>query len=71
MLRAPKPDGQYRFCIDYRRVNSDKNRYLPDNCIDQIGTASYIGEIDLMKGYCQVPLTHRARDILCFVANNQ
>lgn len=73
---APKPGGQYRFCIDYRRVNSlTKTDTYPlprvDDCIDQIGTATYISRIDLMKGYWQVPLTHRAREISCFVANNQ
>ena len=73
---VPKPGGKFRFCIDYRRVNSvTKTDSYPlpriDDCIDQIGTASFITKIDLMKGYWQVPLTPRAKEISCFVANNQ
>ena len=73
---VPKPGGKFRFCIDYRQVNgvTKTDTYpLPrvDDCIDQVGTSQYITKVDLMKGYWQVPLTCRAREISCFVANNQ
>ncbi|MCP4254324.1 MAG: DDE-type integrase/transposase/recombinase, partial [Candidatus Scalindua sp.] len=73
---VPKPGGKFRFCIDYRQVNRvTKTDTFPlpriDDCIDQVGTSKYITKIDLMKGYWQVPLSPRAREISCFVANNQ
>ena len=38
-----------------------------DDCIDQIGHAQYISKPNLLKGYWQVPLTERAKEILAFV----
>ena len=38
-----------------------------DNCIDQIGHARYITELNLLKGYWQVLLTERAKEISAFV----
>ena len=38
-----------------------------DDCIDSIGHAQYVTKFDLLKGYWQVPLTTRAREISTFV----
>ena len=38
-----------------------------DDLIDQIGRASFVSKFDLLKGYWQVPLTERARDVSPFV----
>ena len=56
---VPKPDGTWRFCTDYRRLNSVTNEArfpLPrmDDCIDQVGHASYFSTIDLRSGYWQM-----------------
>ena len=69
-----KPDGKPRFCIDFRKVNalSKADTYpLPrvDDSVDRIGAATFITKIDLVKGYWQVPLSARAQEISCFVAN--
>ena len=37
------------------------------NCIDQIGSAKFVSTFDMLKGYWQVPLTRRAREISAFV----
>ena len=70
----PKPDGKVRFCIDFRKVNTltKANTYpLPrvDDSVDRIGGATFISKVDLVKGYWQVPLTDRAKEIASFVAN--
>ncbi|KAK0145445.1 Retrovirus-related Pol polyprotein from transposon 297 [Merluccius polli] len=69
---VPKPDSTPRFCNDYRKVNSvTKPDSFPlprmEDCIDRVGSAQYVTKLDLLKGYWQVPLTHRASEISAFV----
>ena len=64
-LLVPKSDGSYRFCTDYRKVNSvTKSDSYPiprvEDCIDRIGCAKYVTKLDLLKGYWQVVM-HRYR----------
>lgn len=71
-LLVPKPNGSYRFCTDYRKVNSvTKTDSYPiprmEDCIDKIGSAQYVSKFDLLKGFWQVPLTHRAVEVSAFV----
>ena len=45
-ILVPKPDGTFRMCTDYRKVNSvTKTDTFPipriDDCIDNIGHAKY------------------------------
>uniref|UniRef100_A0A3B1J3T9 Gypsy retrotransposon integrase-like protein 1 n=1 Tax=Astyanax mexicanus TaxID=7994 RepID=A0A3B1J3T9_ASTMX len=71
-LVVPKPDGTFRFCTDYRKVNAvtvPDSFPLPrmDDCIDNIGAAQFVTKLDLLKGYWQVPLSPEASDISAFV----
>ena len=72
-ILVPKPDGTFRMCTDYRKVNSvtktDTFPIIPriDNCIDNIGHAKYVTKFDLRKGFWQIPLTNRAKEISAFV----
>lgn len=71
-LLVKKPDHTYRFCTDYRKVNSvtKADSYpLPriEDCVDQVGAARYVSKFDLLKGYYQVPLTPRAQEISAFI----
>lgn len=59
-------------CTDYRKVNSvTKTDTFPiprmDDCIDKVGKARYVTKFDLLKGFWQVPLTDRAKEISAFV----
>ncbi|PIK33572.1 hypothetical protein BSL78_29612 [Apostichopus japonicus] len=70
--RLPKEDGSQRLCIDYRKVNSvtvTDSHPIPrlDDCIDRIGNSKFVSKYDLLKGYWQVPLTKRAKEISTFV----
>ena len=70
-LLIPKSDGSWRFCTDYRKVNkvTRTDSYpMPrvDDCIDQIGNTRFVSKLDLLKGYWQVPLTERAKNISAF-----
>ena len=73
-ILVPKPDGSYRMCTDYRKVNNiTKSDTFPipvpqmDNCIDHIGNAKYVTKFDLLKGFWQVPLTDHAKEISAFI----
>ena len=71
-ILVPKHDGRLRFCTDFRKVNDKtKSDSFPipriADCIDQIGNAKFVSTFDMLKGYWQVPLTQRAREISAFV----
>ena len=71
-ILVPKHDGGFRFCTDFRKVNDKtKSDSFPipriADCIDQIGNAKFVSTFDMLKGYWQVPLTQRARQISAFV----
>ncbi len=66
-----KPDGTYRFCIDYRRVNavSRKDAYpVPDihDAFDSLRGARYFATLDLLSGYWQLGMTERAKERSAF-----
>ena len=69
---VPKGNGAYHFCTDFRKVNAvTKADSYPiprvEDCIDHIGVAKFVSKFDLPKGYWQVPLTARAKEISAFV----
>ena len=69
---VPKKDGTFRFCTDFRKLNAlIKTDSFPlpriDDCIDRIGKATYVTKLDLLKGYWQIPLTNRAKQLSAFV----
>lgn len=71
-LLVPKPDNTPRFCTDFRKVNAvTKPDSFPlprmEDCVDQVGGAKFVTKLDLLKGYWQVPLTDRAREIASFI----
>ena len=66
-----KPDGKYRFCIDYRRVNavSRKDAFpVPDikEALDSLRGATQFCTLDLLSGYWQLSMTPRARERSAF-----
>jgi hypothetical protein len=71
-ILVPKPERTFRFCTDYRKVNNvTKTDSYPipriDESIDSIGQAKFVNNFYLLKGYWQVPLTDRAKEICAFV----
>ena len=69
-----KPDGTFRFCTDYRKLNAvTKPDSFPlpriEDCVDQVSAARFVSKFDLLKGYWQVPLTDRAKEVSSFITS--
>jgi hypothetical protein len=69
-----KSDGNFRLCIDYRKLNTNttSDPYpMPhiENLIDQIGDSEFLTKLDLTKGYWQVPMDEECVDKTGFVTS--
>ena len=66
-----KKDGRFRFCTDYRRLNSltkSRAQNLPiiQEIVKDFGNAKVFSTLDLKSGYWQIPLAPRARPLTAF-----
>ncbi|GAB1865875.1 Reverse ribonuclease integrase [Camponotus japonicus] len=71
IVMIKKPNGSYRFCLDFRKLNSvsKKDAYpLPymNAILDKLRSASYISTIDLSQAYFQIPLERNSRELTAF-----
>jgi transposase InsO family protein len=71
-ILVPKEGGGMRLCTDFRRVNTlTKSDCFPlphiDDCVQRVGDSKFVTKVDLLKGYWQVPLTERAKEISAFI----
>ena len=77
VLLTPKPNGKWRFCIDYRQLNKlIENRGWPlpriQELITRVGNAKpkVFGKMDLTNGYHQMPLAKESRKYTAFRSAN-
>ena len=65
-----KKDGTFRFCVDYRGLNSvTKKDTFPlsriDDLLDQIGESRYFSTLNLASGYWQIAMDPNSQEKNC------
>ena len=73
VLLTPKPNGQWRFCVDYRALNDASKAEgwpLPNisQMLRRIGETKpqYFAIMDLTKGFYQAPLSEESKQFTAF-----
>ena len=71
VVLVAKPSGEYRFAIDFRKLNAvTKKQAYPvpriDDCLNSLGTGKYFTCLDLESAYWQVPLAEEAKQKTAF-----
>lgn len=71
IIMIKKPDGTYRVCLEFRKVNSvtKKDEYpLPqiDSILHKFRHVRYISKLDMQKGFLQIPLHLNSREKTTF-----
>ncbi|GFU65968.1 hypothetical protein TNCV_3240141 [Trichonephila clavipes] len=72
LVRKKKKDGSWRFCVDYRKLNSvtKKDVYpLPriDDTLDCLKGAMFFSSMDLRSGYWQIEIDEADREKTAFI----
>lgn len=76
ILLVPKPNNQWRFCVDYRKLNrlTKKDAYpLPyvSAILDKLRNAQYLSSLDIKSAYWQVPVSKESREYTAFTIPNR
>lgn len=76
IVMVPKPNGEWRMCVDYRRLNevTIKDRYSApriDEIYDSLGEAKIFSILDATSGYYQLALEEKDKEKTAFSFKGQ
>lgn len=71
VVLSKKKDGSWRFCVDYRQLNSVTKQAIfpvphPEDILDRLSGSNLFVSLDLNSGFWQVPLRESDRDKTAF-----
>ena len=75
MIMVKKKGGEWRICIDFRRVNevTIKDSYplpLIEDMFNKLGKATIFTTINLQTGYMNIEVEEKAKPITAFITDN-
>lgn len=76
ILLVKKKEGTYRFCVDFRKLNSvtEKDAYpLPyvSAILDRLRDARFITSLDIKSAYWQIPMEENSKQYTAFTVPNR
>ena len=71
VVLVSKPDGSYRFCVNYKRLNKitkfdNEPMTRPDDILSKLSNKKYFSKLDFSRGFWQIPMENQSKEFTAF-----